>query len=148
MGKQGFYRNRQLAYDWLKAAFPLVFGRDTPLKAGIHRDIFALELPGKPAKTHLRHALAVHVNRAAYLKRLKQGVARIDLSGDECEQVVSQEEAIQAKEKLKFLHEHFKSKRLKKISDETPCEQKEKPRVDSLGRVVLSLKKKPKEKVI
>ena len=147
MGQQGFYRNRQLAYDWLKASFPLVFGRDTPLKAGIHRDILALELPDKPAKTYLRHALAVHVNRAAYLKRLKRGVVRIDLSGNECGQVVTQEEADKAIEKIKTLHEHFKKKRLKEAGVDFSAETEAKSRVDAQGRVVLSLKKKRGEEV-
>jgi len=111
MGKQGFYRNRQIAYDWLKSTFPAIFRRDTPLKLGIHRDILVFEDENKPANVHIRHAIAIHVSRSAYLARMKEGVERIDLEGLGCDQFVSEEEAVAAKEKRRALHEHFKAKK-------------------------------------
>jgi len=148
MGKQGFYRNRQLAYEWLKATFPEVFGRDTPLKVGIHRDVLAFDDENKPANVHLGHAIAMHVSRSAYLARMKVGVERIDLEGLGCDQFVSEEEATAAKEKRRALHEHFKAK--KKERNEPSQEKPSEPiqndaKLGVGGRPVLKLKKKNKE---
>ena len=143
MGKQGFYRNRQIAYDWLKATFPAIFGRDTPLKLSIHRDILVFEDKNKPANVHIHHAIA-----SAYLARMKVGVERIDLEGLGCVQFVSEEEASAAKEKRCALHEHFKTK--KKRANNQPQEKpikevKEEEAVGANGRPILTLKKKTKE---
>ena len=148
MGKQGFYRNRQIAYDWLKATFPAIFGRDTPLKLGIHRDILVFEDENKPANVHIRHAIAMHVSRSAYLARMKEGVERIDLEGLGCDQFVSEEEAVAAKEKRRALHEHFKAK--KKERHEPSQEKASEPiqndaKLGTGGRPILKLKKKQKD---
>ena len=145
MGKQGFYRNRQIAYDWLKSTFPAIFGRDTPLKLGIHRDILVFEDENKPANVHIRHAIAMHVSRSAYLARMKEGVERIDLAGLGCGQFVSDEEACLAKEKRYALQEHFKAK--KKQANNQQQEKPIKEHVDEIkvgdsGRTILTLKKK------
>jgi len=142
MGKQGFYRNRQLAYEWLKATFPEVFGRDTPLKVGIHRDVLVFDDENKPANVHVRHAIAMHVSRSAYLLRMKVGVERIDLEGLGCGQYVSEEEASLAKEKRCALHEHFKAKT--KLANNQSQEKliKEEIKVGDSGRLILTLKKK------
>ena len=145
MGKQGFYRNRQLAYEWLKATFPEVFGRDTPLKVGIHRDVLVFDDENKPANVHVRHAIAMHVSRSAYLSRMKVGVERIDLAGLGCGQFVSEEEARLAKEKRSALHEHFKAKN--RTANNKPQEKPIKEHVDGIkvgdsGRTILTLKKK------
>ena len=144
MGKQGFYRNRQLAYEWLKSTFPAVFGRDTPLKLGIHRDILAYEDEKKPANVHVRHAIAMHVSRAAYLSRVKVGVERIDLEGRGCEQFVSADEVNSAKEKRYALHEHFKAKkqqRDKPSHDKQGKASQEEVKLGISGRSILKFKK-------
>jgi len=148
MGKQGFYRNRQIAYEWLKSTFPAIFGRDTPLKLGIHRDILVHEDENKPANVHIRHAIAMHVSRSAYLARMKVGVERIDLEGLGCAQFVSEEEAVAAKEKRRALHDHFKAKKKERHepSQEKPGEPIQNDgKLGAGGRPILKLKKKQKD---
>lgn len=145
MGKQGFYRNRQLAYEWLKATFPAIFGRDTPLKVGIHRDILVYDDENKPANIHVRHAIAMHESRSSYLLRMKVGVERIDLAGLGCGQFVSDEEARLAKAKRCALQERYKSK--KRQANNKPQEKPIKEQMDEIkvgesGRSILTLKKK------
>ena len=140
IGKQGFYRNRQIAYEWLKATFPAIFGRDTPLKVGIHRDVLVYDDENKPANVHVRHA-----SRSAYLSRMKVGVERIDLAGLGCGQFVSDEEARLAKEKRCALHELFKAKK-KQVNNQqqekSTKEQVDEIKVGDSGRSILTLKKR------
>jgi len=79
---------------------------------------------------------------------MKEGVERIDLEGLGCDQFVSEEEAVAAKEKRRALHEHFKAK--KKERNESSQEKPSKPTHDDAilgagGRPILKLKKKQKD---
>lgn len=110
--------------------FPACFSEDTPkpLKIGIQYDLIAMQCRlGRPyTKSSIKAALQQYVLRMPYLKTLKTGAKRVDLSGSEVGEV-SLAESKEAKV------------RRKKLTD-TPYPPKRKARVKVKNKVDVSVK--------
>ncbi|HEY1246080.1 MAG TPA: ProQ/FinO family protein [Hyphomicrobiaceae bacterium] len=69
-----------LAATWPKC-FSVEFAGRRPLKVGISKDI-AAAAEGAITPAELESAMSVYCGHKAYLKKLKEGAARVDLDGD------------------------------------------------------------------
>lgn len=91
-------REKLKIIDWLIETFPQTFFKKgkqiKPLKIGILDDIFQEYRKLSPApfsKKSLRTALAYYCASPAYLNAQKKGRARIDLYGNELEEVTAEQ---------------------------------------------------------
>lgn len=109
--------NAILAY--LYETFPLCFiaeGETKPLKIGLFQDLAErLADDSKVSKTQLRIALRRYTSSWRYLKGVKAGAQRIDLSGQECG-ALEQEHIDHAQLTLKESQEKAKAKRIAKAT--------------------------------
>jgi ProP effector len=84
----------QAAIGLLAARFPATFfvfeRRRKPIKLGIHLDLLAA-LGGAITPDELGHVLRFYCGNGAYLHTLVEGAARIDLDGNPCGTVTSNE---------------------------------------------------------
>lgn len=113
--------NYKKALRRLEKAFPKVFNlnKPKPLSHGIREQIFNAETG--LSKKSIRKALTFYCNSHQYLKCMKEGVARYDLSGKATEISVTAEEAGVAYEKcsslfVRIAEKNAEKKRLRKIS--------------------------------
>ena len=98
--RKTWFTKRSKALVWLKEQFPLAFSHaPTPLKVGIHQDIFDANPDGMPAKRWVRYALSYYVSSYAYLNSLKTDVDRFNLQGHP-DGKVNEQEATRAKSEL------------------------------------------------
>ncbi|WP_189637923.1 RNA chaperone ProQ [Thalassotalea sp. HSM 43] len=99
---------------YLAEKFPACFsleGQAKPLKVGIFQDLAeALNGDEKVSKTQLRQALRHYTSSWRYLKSVKAGTHRIDLSGAEIAEI-DQEQADYAAKTLKESQEKFSNKK-------------------------------------
>ncbi len=99
-------QQRFTALNWLSATFPKAFDSSHsihPLKTGIMQDIlqYAASVPDlNISKSKLREAVILYTRKIEYLTCLKAREMRVDLNGNLTVQV-TEEEALQAAEKLK-----------------------------------------------
>lgn len=101
---------RQNGLSLLKKEFPAVFKESdpVPLKKEIHKDILEqLDI----GKHKLARALRYYTNWPQYLKSIKEGSPRYDLHGKPTSDIVSKEEQLHAKEKLKMGRKKLRKKR-------------------------------------
>jgi len=109
--------NAILAY--LYETFPLCFiakGETKPLKIGLFQDLAErLADDSKVSKTQLRIALRRYTSSWRYLKGVKVGAQRIDLTGQECGEL-EQEHIDHAQLTLKESQEKAKAKRIAKAT--------------------------------
>ena len=110
-------RDKIKIINWLVEYYPAAFFKKTrlikPLKLGILDDLFKfyhqLEAPFFSKKA-LRNALTYYCTSPAYLSAQKEGVARIDLYGNEIE-IVTAEQAKYAQQRYEkqYLNPNIKS---------------------------------------
>lgn len=98
----------------LAQKFPACFtieGQVKPLKIGVFQDLAAaLVEDEKVSKTQLRQALRHYTSSWRYLKSIKEGVYRIDLTGADAELIDAEQAAFAAKT-LKESQDKFTSKK-------------------------------------
>jgi ProP effector len=106
-----------------------------PLKVGIHLDILS---SGRFEAEAVRKMLAAYTGRAAYLTALRLGADRVDLEGQLCGRVETEDEE-HAKVKLaRFkMRQKEKAKAAKPPAPETA--KPEAPRLAPSGRVILTI---------
>jgi ProP effector len=110
---------------WLQTQFPAAFSHNpTPLKIGIHQDIFALSRADAPEQIWIKRALRYYVNSPRYLRQLLIGRPRIDLNGDVAGEVTEQEEQ-HAKEIISaYITKSKLKKERKKVAESQPVGEK------------------------
>ncbi|KAA0017636.1 hypothetical protein F0A16_13320 [Salinicola corii] len=103
-----------LLAQWYKR-YPKTFfkGHTRPLKTGIHLDL--CEVEPWPEKL-VRRALACYVHLPRYLKSVREGASRVDLTGEDSE-VVTAEEAKHAKRQLEALQKKQKARETQQRSE-------------------------------
>ncbi len=90
---------------WLKSQFPAAFSsKALPLKIGIFEEICALNIADSPREIWIKKALRYYVNSPRYLRQMKTGNPRIDLTGNHSGQVRQQDE-VRANELLAIYQE-------------------------------------------
>lgn len=104
------------ALQLLMDAYPKVFDRNNvrPLKIGIQEDLIADE---KVAKNKIKRALASYVRSLNYIRSIREGVERVNIAG-EAAGLVSAEESLHAKNKLRELNKQRREKREEKEREE------------------------------
>jgi ProP effector len=109
---------------YLAEKYPACFsieGAAKPLKIGIFQDIAAqLTDDDNLSKTRLRQALRHYTSSWRYLKSIKLGVHRIDLSGEQAEEI-DKEQADHASKTLKASQEKFSNKNRKEKDVKQPA---------------------------
>ncbi|MCL1078483.1 RNA chaperone ProQ [Parashewanella spongiae] len=109
--------NAILAY--LYESFPQCFiaeGEVKPLKIGLFQDLAEkLADESKVSKTQLRVALRRYTSSWRYLKSIKAGAVRVDLSGEPCGEL-EEEHIAHAQKSLKESQERAKARRLEKAA--------------------------------
>ncbi len=106
----------QAALDVLYERFPKCFIREDnlkPLKIGIMEDLKPLAPELGMSVTRLRGAVRLYTNRLRYLYNTQEGVKRIDLEGNETEEVTAEHVAY-AKEKINEINQKRKEAKEKK----------------------------------
>ena len=103
----------------------------------------ALEANDKPSNRMLRFALLFYTTRPKYLKQIRLGEPRYDLSGEQVGQV-TEEDAQNAASALQKLKEKEKAQKAKPSKQAEKPKENTKEKVDFLKRPVLKLKKKAK----
>ena len=119
--------NRKNACDWLKTTFPESFGKSLPLKVGIFEDIKAYTAEDKPALIWCRRALRLHTARFSYLRKLKDGAERVDLSGKPCGLAAKETQKVEAKIKITNnevdkIEDGFKNRPILRLKKKKPLE--------------------------
>ncbi len=102
----------------LYKTFPKAFVKDgdaRPLKIGIFEDLKTrVESIEGLSVSKVRAALRLYTSRLKYLYSVKEGAHRIDVDGNECEDVVSKEHADYAQEKIKEINSKRKASKPEK----------------------------------
>jgi len=103
-----------LLAQWYKR-YPKTFfkGHTRPLKTGIHLDLCEVE---PWSEKLVRRALACYVHLPRYLKSVREGARRVDMSGEDCE-VVTADEAKHAKRQLEALQKKQKTRETQQRSE-------------------------------
>ena len=106
---ESHYRTPQSLLDEWYKRFPKAFykGHTQPLQVGIH-EVLATYYP--VSSRLLRRALACYVNLPRYLKSIRQGVQRVDLSGAPAGEITAEEEQ-HAREQLTLLQARQQQKK-------------------------------------
>jgi ProP effector len=125
----------------LCAAWPKAFTngpKPKPLKVGIHLDILS---SGRFEAETVSKMLAAYTGRPAYLKALKLGADRVDLEGQLCGRVETEDEE-HAKVKLARFKMRQKEKAKAAKAAKPPALETAKPKASRLapsGRVILTI---------
>ncbi len=121
--KKNQQRNRRAREEWLPALiakYPDTFFEDPrkrkPLKVGIHLDVLADETNAL-ANYQLTSALRWYTGAYGYQLALKEGVARVDLSGA-ASGAVTAEDAKAAVEKAKMIKNRMNAAKEQKVQAE------------------------------
>lgn len=143
MDTQSELKGSKAIIAYLSNQFPNCFkieGEVKPLKIGIFQDIVDRLADNEQfSKTKLRLALRLYTASWRYLYSLKDGANRIDLDGNPCE-VITSEQAAHAKEQLNASKEKVKAKRAmenkdKNHSPKSSLNSKPKPKVTKKKQV-------------
>lgn len=133
------FSNSKEVIAFLAETFPACFslkGQAKPLKIGIFQDLAErLNDDERVSKTLLRSTLRHYTNSWRYLESVKQGAHRVDLDGNQGEQI-EQEHAEHAQAQLKESKERAAEKRAaQKPADgeKKPAKKKFQPKGDSKG---------------
>jgi len=131
----------QAALEQLIEIYPQTFSRDDvrPLKVGIQEDLIA---DGKLARNRIKRALATYVRSFHYLRAVKEGVDRIDLSGEAAGQVTAAEaehaaarlQEIQAQRKERQKQERAKQQAARQQQKEERLNRKLETLINLKGR--------------